>query len=155
MFFSRKIMSTLKVAAIDLGTTFSGYAYFSEHEYNRDPLEISTNAWDADTGGLASFKTSTCVLFDPTGTFHSFGYEAEENYSALKGKNHDWYYFRKFKMMVYDKMVCISSFLRLYYIRWTPLVICIRQIWYIHKCLDTALATLLSGQYYWGIVTYT
>lgn len=106
-------MSDHLVAAIDFGTTFSGYAYSSLHEYKTDPLKIFTNAWAAGNGGLESFKTSTCVLFDPRGKFHSFGYEAEQNYSALKGQKNDWYYFRRFKMMVCTKMVCISLFLSL------------------------------------------
>lgn len=106
-------MSDHLVAAIDFGTTFSGYAYSSLHEYKTDPLKIFTNAWAAGNGGLKSFKTSTCVLFDSRGKFHSFGYEAEQNYSALKDQKNDWYYFRRFKMMVFTKMVCISLFLSL------------------------------------------
>ncbi|XP_078325395.1 heat shock 70 kDa protein 12B-like [Crassostrea virginica] len=98
-------MSSLLVAAIDFGTTFSGYAFSFLHDYNRDPLKISTNSWNAGIGKLMTLKTSTCVLFDATGKFHSFGFEAEEKYSnlALEDNHHDWYYFRRFKMMLYDK----------------------------------------------------
>lgn len=64
--------------------------------------------WNAGEGGFVSLKTSTCVLFDPTKKFNSFGYDAEEKYSnlALDDNHHDWYYFRRFKMMLYNKMVC-------------------------------------------------
>ena len=101
------MMSSLLVAAIDFGTTFSGYAFSFLHDYKRDPLKISTNSWTAGVGQLMTLKTSTCVLFDTVGKFHSFGFEAEEKYSnlALDDKHHDWYYFRRFKMMLYDKMV--------------------------------------------------
>lgn len=102
-------MSKFLVAAIDFGTTFSGYAFSFLHDYKRDPLKISANTWTAGLGSLVSLKTSTCVLFDSTQKFHSFGYEAEEKYSnlALDDEHYDWYYFRRFKMMLYNKMVCI------------------------------------------------
>lgn len=104
-------MPSLLVAAIDFGTTFSGYAFSFLHDYNRDPLKISANTWTAGVGNLVSLKTSTCVLFDSTQKFHSFGYEAEEKYSnlALDDQHHDWYFFKRFKMMLYSKMVGISS----------------------------------------------
>lgn len=105
-------MPSLLVAAIDFGTTFSGYAFSLRHEYMRDPLKISTTTWTAGSRNLMSLKNSTCVLFDPTEKFHSFGYEAEEMYSnlALEDKHLDWYYFRRFKMMLYNKMVCIYHY---------------------------------------------
>ena len=102
-------MSSLLVAAIDFGTTFSGYAFSSLHDYKRDPLKIFANAWLPGIGQLVTQKTPTCVLFDAAGTFHSFGFEAEEKYSnlALEDNHHDWYYFRRFKMMLYDKKVLV------------------------------------------------
>ena len=105
-------MSSLLVAAIDFGTTFSGYAFFFLHDYKRDPLKISANSWNAGIGHLVTLKTSTCVLFDAAGNFHSFGFEAEEKYSnlALDEMHHNWYYFRRFKMMLYDKTVQMSLF---------------------------------------------
>lgn len=100
-------MPSLLVAAIDFGTTFSGYAFSFLHEYKSDPLKISTATWTAGSGGCLSLKNSTCVLFDQTGNFHSFGYEAEDKYSdlALEDEHHDWFYFRRFKMMLYNKKV--------------------------------------------------
>ena len=59
-----------------------------------------------------SLKTSTCILFDPDQNFASFGYEAEDQYSELAGdgddEHKDWYYFRRFKMQLFDNKVCIS-----------------------------------------------
>ena len=99
--------SSLVVAAIDFGTTFSGYAFSFLHDYKRDPLTISANSWNPGVGQLVSQKTSTCILFDGSKEFNSFGFEAEEKYSnlALENKHHNWYYFRRFKMMLYDKKV--------------------------------------------------
>ncbi|KAJ8297603.1 hypothetical protein KUTeg_024134 [Tegillarca granosa] len=101
------------VAAIDFGTTFSGYAFSFRHEYKKDPLKISANTWTAGSACLQSLKTSTCVLFRPNGDFHSFGFEAEDKYSnlALDDKHHDWYYFRRFKMMLYKTKNLKRNFL--------------------------------------------
>ena len=100
-------MSNMLVAAIDFGTTFSGYAFSFLHEYKKAPLKIWTVKWYSAMGTLITEKTSTCALFDAGGKFHSFGFEAEEKYSNLviEDKHNDWYYFRRFKMMLYDKKV--------------------------------------------------
>lgn len=104
-------MSSVVVAAIDFGTTYSGYAFSFMHDYNENPLKISTNVWNAGVGKLISLKTPTCALFDSTGTFVNFGFEAEEKYStlALDDKHHDWYYFSRFKMMLYNRTVGSKS----------------------------------------------
>ncbi|XP_069131205.1 heat shock 70 kDa protein 12B-like [Argopecten irradians] len=102
----------LLVAAIDFGTTYSGYAFSSLNDYKRDPLKVSANSWTAGSGGLMSLKTSTCVLFKPDGTFHSFGYEAEDKYSdlALDEEQNGWRYFRRFKMKLYENNCLHRSF---------------------------------------------
>ena len=109
-FFSQVLgrMSKLMVVAIDFGTTFSGYSFSLRHEFKNDPLKISTVKWIADAGVFE--KTSTCILFDALGNFDSFGFEAEENYANLAATNKhlDWYFFRRFKMMLYEKMVFIT-----------------------------------------------
>ncbi|OWF40770.1 heat shock 70 kDa protein 12B-like [Mizuhopecten yessoensis] len=102
----------LLVAAIDFGTTYSGYAFSFLHDYQRDPLKISANNWTAGSGGLISLKTSTCVLFKPNGDFHSFGFEAEDKYSdlSLDREQEGWYYFRRFKMKLYENKCLNRSF---------------------------------------------
>lgn len=104
-------MSRFLVAAIDFGTTFSGYAFSFINDYQSNPLKISANNWNSGVSNLVSMKTPTCVLFDSTEKFDSFGFEAEENYSnlALDDEHHDWYYFRRFKMMLYNKTVKIFT----------------------------------------------
>ncbi|XP_033742410.1 heat shock 70 kDa protein 12A-like isoform X1 [Pecten maximus] len=95
----------LLVAAIDFGTTYSGYAFSFRHDFDSDPLKVSASNWTAGSRALVSLKTPTTVLFDEDQKFHSFGYEAEDHYSQLaEDDNHtDWYYFRRFKMMLYGK----------------------------------------------------
>ncbi|XP_021373556.1 heat shock 70 kDa protein 12B-like [Mizuhopecten yessoensis] len=102
----------LLVAAIDFGTTYSGYAFSFLHDYQRDPLKISANNWTAGSGGLISLKTSTCVLFKPNGDVHSFGFEAEDKYSdlSLDGEQDGWHYFRRFKMKLYENKCLNRSF---------------------------------------------
>ncbi|KAK3600523.1 hypothetical protein CHS0354_028723 [Potamilus streckersoni] len=93
------------VAAIDFGTTYSGYAFSFGHEFQADPLRIScTNHFHTRSTAGMSLKTPTCILFSPDQQFHSFGYEAEEKYSdLLMDEEHEaWYYFQKFKMMLYN-----------------------------------------------------
>ncbi|WAR14163.1 HS12B-like protein [Mya arenaria] len=84
------------VAAIDFGTTFSGYAYSYREEYLRDPLQIYSNRWD----GQILPQAPTVLLFNSEKTESYFGFEAEEKYDGLiKRKEHkDWRYFRRFKM---------------------------------------------------------
>ena len=59
-----------------------------------------------------SLKTATCILFEPDKTFASFGYEAEEHYAELAAEGTDehkkWYFFRRFKMQLFDKKVCVQ-----------------------------------------------
>ncbi|KAK3602824.1 hypothetical protein CHS0354_026375 [Potamilus streckersoni] len=93
-------------AAIDFGTTYSGYAFSFKHEYEKDPAKVSINqAWNS--GNLLSLKQPTCVLCKPNGAFHSFGYEAENKYTTLAEDNEHqkWYFFRRFKMVLHEKQI--------------------------------------------------
>ncbi|XP_062615746.1 heat shock 70 kDa protein 12A-like [Saccostrea cucullata] len=94
----------LLVAAIDFGTTFSGYAFAFRNDYVKDPLKIHGNQWTIGSQAGVSLKTSTCALFNPQGEFDSFGTQAEDRYGdlALEENHHDWYYFRRFKMILYN-----------------------------------------------------
>lgn len=94
--------SKLLVAAIDFGTTFSGYAYSFVHDYKSDPLKIQTNHWIG--GGHISLKAPTTVLFTPQQAFYSFGYEAEDKYAELaeEGTHTNWYLFQRFKMLLHE-----------------------------------------------------
>lgn len=100
--------SKVLVAAIDFGTTYSGYAFCFKHQYNDDPLKVSVNqTWVAGSMALASYKAPTCVLFNENKEFHSFGYEAEDTYSelALDREHEKWYFFKRFKMRLHNKKV--------------------------------------------------
>lgn len=95
------------VAAIDFGTTYSGYAYAYRKEFQKDSSLIHLN--DEWKLGQAMYKAPTTVLFTPQKKFHSFGFKAEEEYTKLcqRKENHDWFCFKKFKMQLHDKLVNI------------------------------------------------
>ncbi|KAL3879870.1 hypothetical protein ACJMK2_032147 [Sinanodonta woodiana] len=90
------------VAAIDFGTTYSGWVFSFKHEYDTDPTTIAG-------GQMVSMKSPTTVLIKPDAkTFDSFGYEAETRNSEFASDDNNehkkWYYFRRFKMMLHGKM---------------------------------------------------
>ncbi|XP_069102440.1 heat shock 70 kDa protein 12B-like isoform X2 [Argopecten irradians] len=99
------------VVAIDFGTTYTGYAYSTRHEFKADPIQIHLMNWNAGSAGLVSQKAPTCVLFKPDQSFDSFGFEAEDNYNelALDDKHGAWFFFRRFKMELYKDHAGIAG----------------------------------------------
>ncbi|WAQ99933.1 HS12A-like protein [Mya arenaria] len=94
--YKSKKESTLVCAAIDFGTSNTGYAY----SFRAKPKEIITNYWYGH-----EIKTPTVVLLHPDKSLYSFGKEARDKYEALmKTKSHEqWYLFERFKMKLYTK----------------------------------------------------
>ena len=98
----------LFVAAIDFGTTYSGYAFSSREHFKKNSLEISTNqAWNAGSHRHLSLKTSTCLLLDEKEELVSFGYEAENKYSdiVIDCKQNEYFFFQHFKMQLHKNKV--------------------------------------------------
>lgn len=99
-----KKKNKLLVAAIDFGTTYSGYACLTKDEFENnkgDNSIIHCPTWERE-GGL-SYKAPTSVLFRPNKTFHSFGFDAEKYYHE-NSDNIDfkeWYFYKHFKMKLY------------------------------------------------------
>ncbi|XP_069110662.1 heat shock 70 kDa protein 12A-like [Argopecten irradians] len=97
----------LVVAAIDFGTTYSGYAYSFRDEFKKDPLTIHTNQqWKDKESQLVSYKAPTSILFEKNGKFKSFGFEAESAYNDLMEEEEEegWRFFRRFKMNLYREI---------------------------------------------------
>ncbi|XP_019623425.1 PREDICTED: heat shock 70 kDa protein 12A-like [Branchiostoma belcheri] len=89
----------LMVAAIDFGTTYSGYAF----SFMSSPDDIIVNKnWGADVG-FQSYKTPTSVLLSPEGELVAFGFEACAKYTTLLEENEDkdYYFFDRFKMRLH------------------------------------------------------
>ncbi|XP_022297241.2 heat shock 70 kDa protein 12A-like [Crassostrea virginica] len=93
------------VAAIDFGTTYSGYAFSTREDFRAEPTKAYLKQWVDPASSMMSNKTSTCILFDEGVNFSKFGLEAEAKYLDLIMDNQHgtWYFFRRFKMTLYDK----------------------------------------------------
>ena len=91
------------VAAIDFGTTYSGYAF----SFVRDPDSIHMmRKWEGGDPGVSNQKTPTTLLLKPNGEFHSFGFGARDHYHDLEeAEAKRWYYFEKFKMSLHSSQV--------------------------------------------------
>lgn len=103
------IFKKILVAAIDIGTTHSGWAFSFISDYERDPLRITSFTWPADFRKEIRIKTSTCILFDKNKQFHSFGNDAEEKYSELveEEEHQEWYFLKNFQTTLFNKKVRI------------------------------------------------
>lgn len=103
---TEKERDILLVAAIDIGTTYSGYAFSTRDTYQTNPLKIYANqAWNSGTKQISSVKTPTCLLLNSDKELDSFGYEAEQKYAKLvmDCKQDDYYFFHG-PMMSYHNM---------------------------------------------------
>ena len=70
-------------------------------------------AW-TDEHGWQTNKTPTTLLLCPNQAFHSFGYEAIENYGSFSQEDQrDYYYFEHFKMELHKsevrKLICCNG----------------------------------------------
>ncbi|XP_052254956.1 heat shock 70 kDa protein 12A-like [Dreissena polymorpha] len=101
----------LIVVGIDFGTTFSGWAYSTHDDFATDPTKIFAPQWNS-SDQMISLKTPTCILIKPDGkTVDTFGYDAENRYTQLAADeiHKDWYFFRRFKMKLYDAQESIAQ----------------------------------------------
>lgn len=93
------------VVALDIGTSYSGYAYSDKKEIKRD--EINLNEWSGNFTHDKKAKAPTVVLLNKDKSFNSFGYDAEEQYADMvQQKEHQsCYRFCNFKMELYLEKV--------------------------------------------------
>lgn len=97
------------VVAIDLGTTYSGYACSLTSDPDR---MFMMRAWDGGDLGVINEKTPTCLLLTPDLAFHSFGFTARNTYHDLEPDDAQaWIYFEKFKMRLHFEAVSIIDYL--------------------------------------------
>lgn len=65
----------LLVAGIDLGTTFSGWAYSLKHDFDQDPTKINTKPWNSGSfvspKGMCINQKYLCILSMPSDSFSS------------------------------------------------------------------------------------
>ena len=92
------------VAAIDFGTSFSGFAFSLNHKDGSEEVYMNRE-WGMEQG-YSTFKTPTCLLLNQRQEFTKFGFEAAEKYAELEDvKEKSFYYFDHFKMMLYGSEV--------------------------------------------------
>ena len=109
----------LFVAAIDFGTTYSGFAYSQRSSWENVHFQTCSS------GDFLSQKEPTVLLLNPDKSFKAFGYEAETTYMEMTKKRdlesditsqgipeEDWkkyYYFSRFKMLLYENEVRVIT----------------------------------------------
>ena len=98
--------SSIFVVAIDIGTTYSGYAFASKQDFECDPPKFNTNSWQGSK--LLSLKAPTTVLLDENKELVAFGFEAENLFSelVLDNEHKAYFYFHQFKMLLHNQ-VCL------------------------------------------------
>ncbi|XP_063414135.1 heat shock 70 kDa protein 12A-like [Mytilus trossulus] len=99
-------VTKLFVAAIDFGTTYSGFAFSTRDE----KVAIYTCEWQ-DTD-LTSSKTPTSVLLNKEKEFVAFGYKADNKYTQdiiPDEETNNFYYFRRFKMRLHNEMLSLDT----------------------------------------------
>ncbi|CAG2226102.1 unnamed protein product [Mytilus edulis] len=92
-------------AAIDIGSSYSGYAFSAYDGYTKEPTKINTTTWCGRQ--LLTLKAPTAVLLDSSQEFVAFGYDAENKYSELLAdeEHEDYHYFHSFKMLLYERQI--------------------------------------------------
>ena len=103
--YTSDISNTLQVA-LEIGHSYSGYAYSTHADFVKDPLKILTCHWKPVETSKSCLKTPSVILFDKYEHFNSFGFEAEERFKELppEEKRH-WHLIKKFNS---DQQVLIS-----------------------------------------------
>ncbi|VDI82896.1 Hypothetical predicted protein [Mytilus galloprovincialis] len=90
------------VAALDIGTSNSGYAYSSVNDFQIDPLKIHINQPSVEMRTVTT-RMPTNLLLDSNREFVSFGSGAEEKYCEYSlDETSDYYYFNGSKMVLHD-----------------------------------------------------
>lgn len=100
----------LFVVSLDIGTTYSGYAFSSRSDFNDNPLSIHTIQQSrTEDSPTISLKDSTAILMKNDGSFIAFGYKAENKFYSKWEENQqlieEVMLFRRFKMKLYNQMV--------------------------------------------------
>ena len=99
--------SFLATVAIDLGTTYSGFAFSLNKEQGENSMIFMNKDWVNEQGHRTS-KTPTCLLLKPDQLFDSFGYKAVEKYAYLRSvyeAQDEFLFFELFKMALYNDQV--------------------------------------------------
>lgn len=95
--------------ALDIGTSFSGFAFLTRNDFKINPLRVHCKHWHVGELGTL-YKTKSIILLNQMKEFVAFGYDAENMYAQMKvDEAKEYYYFRYFKMALYKvhHQVCV------------------------------------------------
>lgn len=100
-----KQKNRLITVAIDFGTTYSGFGFAEANVLGESSIQVF-RGWGRGQG-FSFYKTPTCVLLNPDGSFCKFGHAAVETYTKAlaKGNNKDFIYLERFKLILYNTKV--------------------------------------------------
>lgn len=89
------------VVGIDIGSTFSGYAFASRDEIQQNPPKFHIAEWYGNRN--LKWKCPTAILLQSNADLVAFGYDAQNRFSELIGddKHNDYYFFNDFKINPY------------------------------------------------------
>lgn len=105
------------VAAIDFGSTYSGFAFSWKYDWSK--VRVIANC----SGNFLPMKGPTSLLLNPDKTFAAFGLQADTHYTEMAEKNdsdsdsenngekkpkedyRNYYYFHRFKMLLHENKV--------------------------------------------------
>ena len=94
----------IAVVAIDLGTTYTGFAFALNNEDAVDCIYLNRE-WGRGHG-CTTIKAPTCLLLNPDKSFNSFGYEAQDRFAELEEEEATaYYFFEKFEMVLHKDEV--------------------------------------------------
>lgn len=110
-FFSKEIPENKDVklvAAIDIGTSYFGYAFSTVDAYRADHLNITCNqSFKSGRNHKLSSKFPSCILMNKNNELVFTGYEAENEYEVIieDGKEDDFLFFEQFTSTLHTTKV--------------------------------------------------
>ncbi|XP_052094751.1 heat shock 70 kDa protein 12B-like [Mytilus californianus] len=89
--------------ALDIGTSFSGFAFLTRNDFKINPLRVVCKHWHVGELGTL-YKTKSIILLNQKKEFVAFGYDAENKYARMSvDEAKEYYYFPYFKMALYGE----------------------------------------------------
>lgn len=96
------------VVGVDIGATYSGYAFASRADIEGNRFQFSVNTWQGHS--FSSKKCPTAVLLNKNEELEAFGYQAKLQFADLfANEKHPDYYFVKDLRNVLQKVFILCK----------------------------------------------
>lgn len=100
------------VAAIDLGTSYSGFAFSFMTDFTDNPTKCYLHKWESSP--TVNYQAPTNILIEKKGEItkaKAFGYDAESTYAKASDESkNSLYLFQRFKMSLDVESVIYETF---------------------------------------------